>query len=57
MGTPYLHTKFHTPSYNVSLVIAIRPKNKYIFHAAAMLFYKIKKNSYHGGQVASMKLL
>jgi hypothetical protein len=43
----YAHTIFHTPSSNGSLVITIKPKIKYTFHAAATLFLYIphtKKN-------------
>jgi hypothetical protein len=34
----YLHIKLQMPSFNDSLVTAIKPKAKYRFHAAAMLF-------------------
>jgi len=33
-----LNTKSDMPLSDDSLVIAIKPKTKYIFHAAAMLF-------------------
>jgi hypothetical protein len=39
-----VHTKFQMPSCNGSLVIAIKPKSKYRFHAATMLlFYILQK--------------
>jgi hypothetical protein len=37
-----LHTKFHMPSSNGSLVIATKPKTKYTFHAEVTLFYTHK---------------
>jgi hypothetical protein len=39
----YCHTKFHMPNSYGSLVIAIKPKTKYRFHAAAMLFHILQK--------------
>jgi hypothetical protein len=39
-----LHTKFHMPVSSEPLVIAVKPKTKYRFHAAAMLlFYILQK--------------
>jgi len=41
----YLHIKFHTPSFNGSLVITISLKVKYTFRIVAMLlFYFIQKS-------------
>jgi hypothetical protein len=39
----YLHTQFHMPRSNGSLVIAIKLQAKYIFHSDAMLFYFLQK--------------
>jgi hypothetical protein len=40
----YFQTKFDIPSSTNSLVIAIDPKAKYIFHVTAMLLFKIYKS-------------
>jgi hypothetical protein len=40
----HLHIIFHMPCSNDSLVIAIRPKARYRFHAAAILFFIVRKN-------------
>jgi len=40
----YLHTKFHMPSSNGSLVITIKLKTNYTFHAATIpLSYIVQK--------------
>jgi hypothetical protein len=36
----YHHARFQIPSYGL-LVVTIKPKGKYKFHAAAMLFYSL----------------
>jgi hypothetical protein len=39
-----IHTKFHIPTSNVSLVIAIRPESTYRLYASAMvMFYTLRK--------------
>jgi hypothetical protein len=47
MVTFCLHTKFHTPSSNASLPIAIQTQTKHTIHAAAMLFHILKKKKLH----------
>jgi len=40
------HTKFHMPSSDGSLVIAIKPKTKFRLRAAAMLLLYILQHRY-----------
>jgi hypothetical protein len=40
----YLHTKFHMCGSNGSLVTALKPKAKEIFHTTISLFYILKEN-------------
>jgi hypothetical protein len=44
MFMTYLHTKYHTFSYNDSLVIVIKPKAKEIFTKCRLVFFKFYKN-------------
>jgi len=46
MSIIYLHTRFHLPISNDLLLIAIKPKAKCSFYAAAILFYILEKNYY-----------
>jgi len=41
----HLHTKFHTPRSNDSLVTNVKPESKYRLHSAIMLllFYTLQK--------------
>jgi len=43
MFTVHLHTKFHMPNTNGSLLIINTPKYKHRFHVAIMLFYILQK--------------
>jgi hypothetical protein len=44
MFVNYLHTKYHLPISNGSLVIAVKLKYKEIFRTADVLFYILQKN-------------
>jgi hypothetical protein len=51
MYITFLFIKFHTPSFSGSLIIIIKPKDKYVFRVAAMfLLYIPQKLLYNHTQ-------